>query len=139
MWQRMCVDYARVAAMLFDTDVLIWFLRGSAKAAKAIDDADARAISVVSYLELLQGARDKAEVRTIKSFLAAMRFVMRPLTENIGHRASIYMEEYGLSISMSIADALIAATAVEANDAIMTGNDKHYKAVKELELVRFRP
>lgn len=125
--------------MLFDTDVLIWVLRGNAKAAMAIDDADARAVSVVVYMELLQGARDKAEVRAIKTFLADMRFTMLPLTENIGHRASIYMEEYGLSASISMADALIAATAVESNDTLITANDKHYRTVKELDLKRFRP
>lgn len=125
--------------MLFDTDVLIWVLRGNAKAAKAVDAAESRAISVVTYMELLQGARDKSEMRQIKSFLADMRFGMLPLTENTGHRASIYMEEYGLSISMSMADALIAAAAVEANEVLLTGNDKHYKAVKELQIKRFRP
>jgi len=126
-------------SVIFDTDVIIWVLRGNAKAAKAVDDADARAIPVVTYMELLQGARDKVEVRAIKSFLADMQFAMLPLTENIGHRASIYMEEYGLSIAMSMADALIAATAIEANEPLITGNDKHYKAIKELDLKRFRP
>lgn len=139
MSPRTSANCAGGDSVIFDTDVIIWVLRGNAKAAKAVDDADARALSVVTYMELLQGARDKAEVRAIKSFLADMRFALLPLTENIGHRASIYMEEYGLSISMSMADALIAATAVEANESLITGNDKHYKAIKELELKRFRP
>lgn len=125
--------------MIFDTDVIIWVLRGNAKSAKAVDAAESRALSVVSYMELLQGAHDKAEVRVIKSFLIDLQFALLPLTENIGHRASIYMEEYGLSIAMSMADALIAATAVEANQPLMTGNSKHYKAVNELEIKRFRP
>lgn len=125
--------------MIVDTDVLIWVLRGHAKAADAVDAAEARAIAVVTYMELLQGARDKREVKAIKSFLADMQFRTLPLTENIGHRASIYMEEYGLSISMSMADALIAATAIEANEQLLTGNEKHYKAIKELDLKRFRP
>ncbi len=56
--------------MLFDTDVLIWVLRGNAKAAGAVDDADTRCLCVVAYMELLQGARNKAEVRAIKAFLA---------------------------------------------------------------------
>lgn len=116
--------------MLFDTDVLIWVLRGNIKAARAVDASDQRSVSVVTFMELLQGARDKREVKTIKSFLADMHFGMLPLTENIGHRASIYMEEYGLGARMSMADALIAATAVEANQPLMTGNDKHYKSVK---------
>jgi len=125
--------------MLFDSDVLIWVLRGNVKAAKAVDDTEARAISVVTYVELLQGARDKREVKAIKSFLADMQFRTIPLTENTGHRASIYMEEYGVSVSMSMADALIAAAAIEADETLMTGNDKHYKPIKELELKRFRP
>ena len=125
--------------MLFDTDVLIWVLRGNAKAAKAVDAADTRAVSVVTYMELLQGARDKREVRAIKSFLADMQFQTLSLTENIGHRASIYMEEYGLSVSMGLADALIAATAAEANEPLATANDKHYKLVTELTIKRFRP
>ncbi|MFV2067438.1 MAG: type II toxin-antitoxin system VapC family toxin [Pirellulales bacterium] len=125
--------------MLFDTDVLIWVLRGNTKAAKVVDDADIRAVSVVTYMELLQGARDQREVKAIRSFLSDMQFQTLPLTENIGHRASIYIEEYGLSASISMADALIAATATEANAILMTGNDKHFKAIKELDTKRFRP
>jgi predicted nucleic acid-binding protein len=125
--------------MLFDTDVLILVLRGNAKAAKAVDQAALRGLSIVTAMELLQGARNKAEVRTIKGFLADFGFATLPLTENIGHRGLVYMEEYGLSGSLSMADALIAATAIEANQPLVTVNDKHYKPIKELELIRFRP
>ncbi len=125
--------------MVFDTDVLIWALRGNARAAKVIAAGESRSISVVTYMELLQGARDKREVGTIKSFLSDLSFETLPLTENIGHRASIYMEEYGLSMSMSMADALIAATVIETEDTLLTGNDKHYKPIRELTVKRFRP
>lgn len=125
--------------MLFDTDVLIWVLRGNAKAAQAVDGCDQRALSVVTYMELLQGARNKAEIKAIKAFLADIRFTAIPLTENIGHRASIYMEEYVLADSLSMADALIAATAIEAQQSLISGNAKHYKAIQELDLKRFRP
>ena len=97
--------------MLFDTDVLIWVFRGSKPAARLVDGAEERAISVVTYMELMQGTRSKREAQSIKGFLVDFGFQMLPLTENIGHRASIYMEEYGPSVSMSVADALIASTA----------------------------
>ena len=120
-------------------EVRLWVLRGNPKAAKAVDDSEARTISVVTYMELLQGARDKREVKAIRSFLSDMRFQTLPLTENIGHRASIYMEEYCLSVSMGMADTLIAGNDIESNDTLITGNDKHYKPIKELKVKRFRP
>ena len=124
--------------MIIDTDVLIWVLRGNPKAARVIDNTDGRAISVVTYMELVQGARDKREMIAIKSFLADLQFALLPLTENIGHRASIYMEEYGLSGAMTMADALIGATAVECHQQLLTGNVKHFKAIRELQIKAFR-
>ena len=125
--------------MIFDTDVLIWVFRGNAKAAKAVDAADARAISLVTYMELLQGARSKQEIKAIKGFLGDFQFRTLPLSENIGHRASIYMEEYGLSVGMSVADALIAATAVETHQQLLTGDQKHFKPINELARKTFKP
>jgi hypothetical protein len=125
--------------MLFDTDVLIWLLRGNTRAAKAADQADSRAISVIAYMELIQGAMDKTEVRWIRSFLSDQAFRMVPLTPDTGTRASIYMEEHSLASSLDLADALIAASAVEENEPLLTGNDKHYRIIRDLQLLRFRP
>jgi len=49
------------------------------------------------------------------------------------------MEEYALSTSMSMADALIAATAVEVGDTLLSANRKHYRSVNELDLQMFKP
>lgn len=133
------MNSAGVDSVIFDTDVLIWLLRGNAKAARAVDRAESRSLSIVSYMELLQGARNKTELRTIKSMLADLRFDVLPLTENIGHRASIFMEAYTLSDALSMADALIAATAAEAGLPLLTGNAKRYNAVADLAVKRFRP
>lgn len=123
--------------MLFDTDVLIWVLRGHAKAIRAVDRADERMVSVVTCMELFQGARDKKEMTSIRRFLR--HFETAPLSENIGHRAGIYMEEYALKSGLGVADALLAATAAENNVALCSGNGKHYKAISEVELKVFRP
>jgi predicted nucleic acid-binding protein len=125
--------------MLFDTDVLIWVFRGSKAAARLIDGADDRSISVITYMELLQGARGKQELRSIKEFLVDFAFQMLPLTENIGHRAAIYMEEYALKGGLRVADALIAATAVEYGLVLSTANRKHYSPVRDLEIKPLRP
>ena len=98
--------------MIFDTDILIWVQRGNKKAADLIDGAEERYLSVQSYLELLQCANDKKQQRLTKQFISDLGFIVLPLTENIGHRALVYVEEYGLSSGMRAGDAIIAATAV---------------------------
>lgn len=125
--------------MIFDTDVLIWFLLGNLKAARAIDAEEQRGISLVTYMELLQGSKNKQEARDIKAFLKDFGFSTLPLSQNIGHRASIYVEEYALSHSIGVADALVAATAVEENEVLLSANTKHFKCVQELQLKPFRP
>jgi len=125
--------------MLFDTDVVIWNLRGNKRSAAAIDAADRLELSIVSFMELLRGARDRKELRLTKAFLSDLEFHVLPLSENIGHRAAIYLEEYGLKSNLGIPDALIAATAVENASVLCTGNVKDYRAIAEVELKPFRP
>jgi len=45
---------------LNDTDILIWIQRGNAKAAELVNRAHTRCISIVSAMELLQAASNKA-------------------------------------------------------------------------------
>ncbi len=125
--------------MIFDTDVLIWCLRGNERAARAVQEAGTRAVSVVGYMELIQGTRDRRELGLIRSFLKDLGFRTLPLTEAIGYRAAVYMEEYTLKSALALADALVAATAVEAQQPLFSGNAKHYRAITELDLKVFRP
>ena len=125
--------------MLFDTDVFIWVQRGNAKAATLIDASEERLLSIQTYMELLQGAHDKAQQRLVKRFLTEIGFATLPLTENIGYRALIYIEGYGLSSGLRAGDALIAATAVENNLTLCTSNEKHYRVIKDLQLKVLKP
>ena len=125
--------------MIFDTDIFIWVQRGNPKAAVLIDATRERYLSVQTYMELLQCATDKQQQRLVKRFIADFNFLVLPLTENIGHRALVYVEEYGLSSGMRAGDAIIAATATENGMPLTTGNAKHFKVVKELELKVFKP
>lgn len=125
--------------MLFDTDVLVFLQRGNAKAATLVDKAEDRTVSVQTYMELLQEATDKNQHKPILDFLKLFAFGILPLTENIGHRASIYVEEYGLSHHMRAGDALVAATAVENGLTLVTANAKHFRQIKELSLKVLKP
>lgn len=125
--------------MIFDTDVLIWTLRGNVKAATAIDDCEERYISAITYMELLQGARNKAEQKTIKDFLSGLGFQTLPVNENISLRAMVFMEEFYLKSGLGLADALIFATACEHSMTLCSANKKHFKNIGSLSAQEFRP
>ncbi len=125
--------------MIFDTDVLIWVQRGSKKAANLIEKTEQRILSVQTYMELLQCAQSKQHIKWVKDFLSVYDFSVLPLTENIGHRAAVYIEEYALSTGLRTGDAIIAATATENSLPLSTANRKHFAKLRGLELHVFTP
>ena len=125
--------------VIFDSDMLIWLLRGHTGAAKAVEDAPERYLSVQSYMEILQGAKDRLEQGMIRDLLSDTGFIRLPFTENCGHRAAILIEEYALSSGLRAGDAIIAAAALENNFSLMTGNECHFKPIKDLKLKVFKP
>lgn len=125
--------------MLFDTDVLIWALRGSARAAREIDGAEERYISAVNYMELMQGARSKREQTMIKQFLNTLGFIVLPISEAVSHRATIFIEEHALKSGIQLADALVFATACEHSLKLCSANQKHFRAIRSLDAKVFRP
>ena len=125
--------------MIFDTDVLIWATRGNMKAARAIDAAPDRALSIISLMELLQGARSKLEARQIRQSLRQLRFLILPLSESIGAAAAALIEQHALAHGIQVSDALIAATAIESGHPLCTANTKHFRPIVALSRVTFRP
>ena len=125
--------------MIFDTDIFIWVQRGNAKAARLIEQEAERMLSVHSYMELLQSVENKQQHEYTKSFLRDFGFITLPLTENVGHRAAIYVEQYALSYGLRAGDAIIAATAAESNQILCSSNAKHFKSIRDLKLKGFRP
>ena len=125
--------------MLFDTDVLIWALRGSKKAAEEIDADENRFISAVNYMELMQGARNKREQTMIKQFLNELDFTVLPITEAVSHRAMIFIEEHALQSGIHLADALVFATACENALTLCSANQKHFQSIQSLDAKVFEP
>ena len=125
--------------MIFDSDVMIWAFRGNRRALKAIDDAKSRAISSVTYMELLQGVRNKVEMREMKKFLSKLSFSTLPITANVSSRAVAIMEESALRSDLGVCDALIFATACETGETLLSGNKRHFKEVALLNAEEFKP
>lgn len=125
--------------MLMDTDVLIWNLRGNAKAAELLDNAGGFTVSAITYMELIQGVRDKAEMNILRRSLQYWDAYVQPIDADISARAMFLMETHALGNGLQLADALIAATAISLGAPLVTANDKHYRMIDGLELQVFRP
>jgi hypothetical protein len=123
--------------MLVDTDVLIWNMRGNAKAAELLDNHSGFAISAVTYMELVQGLGDKQEFRALRQALVFWNATIVQVDESISSRACFLVEQHALPHSLYLADALIGATALERGDTLLTGNMKHYRAIDGLSLQAF--
>ena len=125
--------------VLVDTDILIWYLRGNNEAYRLIHSLPHICISSVTYMELVQGMRNKEELRTLQKTLKQWKVKTIYINEEISAKALFLVEAHFLSHSMQLADALIGATATMYGMTLMTANDKHYKIIKELEMRVFRP
>ena len=125
--------------MIFDTDIVIWMLRGDFSALNFAHGCspEQRILSVISELELLQGCRDQREQRALQELLSGWFAEIVPLDPGIGRRAVSIMREFGLSRRPSAADTLIAATALEAGEPLATGNVRHFRFVPGLVISPF--
>lgn len=125
--------------MIFDTDIFVWIERGNRKAAALIEKAEEPYISIQTYMELLQSARNRKQQEYSKGFLREFGIRTLPFSGNIGHRAAVYIEEYSLAYGLRAGDAIIAATAAENNLPLCSGNAKHFKPIADLKLKVFKP
>jgi predicted nucleic acid-binding protein len=125
--------------MLVDTDVIIWNLRGNKRAAQVLDQAARFSLSAVTYMELVQGLRDKTELQVLRRGIRLWGCEIIAIDNDISVRAMYLMENFSLSHNLQMADALIAATALSSGLPLMTANDKHYRFIDDLDIMVFRP
>jgi predicted nucleic acid-binding protein len=123
--------------VLVDTDVLIWYLRGYPQAAHCLDQLPQLTLSAMSYLELLQGMRNKEELAAVQRMFSLRQANVLPLTAAITQRATELMTTLSLSHGLQAGDALIAATALEHQLPLLTGNSKHFAPIAELNVEKF--
>ena len=125
--------------MLIDTDIIIWYMRGNEKAQEFLSSHPRFHLSVVTYMELVQGMRNKNELQALRRALKKWKAEIIYINEEISSKAMFYVEQHYLSHSQHLADVLIAATAVSYGLSIHTGNYRHYKIIKEVDVKKFVP
>ena len=124
--------------MIVDTDVIIWYMRDHPMAVKLLDSNKGFLISVITYMELVQGMKNKGELKALKTALQLWKVKILQIDETISIKAMFYVEQYFLSHSMQLADALIASTAILHQLPLHTGNTKHFTLFKDIDLHPFQ-
>jgi len=123
--------------IIFDTDVLIWILRGKRevieKAKQIIEDTNGYVyITPVQIAEVYAGARKK-EIPDIEKLLNSFRHV--EINNEIGKLAGELMGKYRKSHNVELADSLIASCCIVYGFKLWTFNKKHYPMIKKKNLL----
>jgi len=74
---------------MVDTDVLIWYMRGNKKAFKSIEKTSNFHISVITYMELVQGMRNKMELNALRKSLRDWNASIIYITEEISAKTNV--------------------------------------------------
>lgn len=117
--------------LLFDTTVVIDYLRGDERARSLLLSLDESPfLSAFSVAELYRGVREGRERKMLVDALAF--FIIVPIDEAIAERGGLWVRQYGPSHSVSLPDALIAACAEEKAARLVTHNRKHFPMLTDV-------
>ena len=92
-------------------------------------------VSSVTQMELIIGCRDKNELRSLDHFLEKLQIIS--VSEQISDTAIDLLKQYRLSHGLQIADALIAATAIDTDIQLVSKNQRDYRFIEDLRLLPY--
>jgi predicted nucleic acid-binding protein len=119
-------------SVLFDTSVLVDFLRDRPEAAKFLGvQPEMPCISVASAFELYAGVASRREEQLIERLLEQSKLL--PVTVEIAKRAGVLVRVFQPSHSVEAIDAIIAATAEQHGLRLATLNVKHFPMFPKLK------
>ena len=125
--------------VIFDTNIFIYADRGVENAKDLLLTTPDRAISAVTYMEYVPFCRNKRELAIFDQLLRSLQVAIYDVSTEISMLARKLVQQFALSHSVEMGDALIAATALTYSETLCTGNDKHFKPVNGLVIQPFRP
>jgi len=118
---------------LLDTNILSKIFYGNADVKNFVDNLVV-GVETIVYIECIQGSISNSDKRRIKRSLQGLEFY--PLTNEIAQKAIELIDNYSNSHGLLLADAIIAATALEYDLTLITYNTKHFQFIKSLKLLK---
>lgn len=122
--------------ILFDSDVLIEYLRDNSKIVTEIELITGSniilAVTPITEAEIRRGMRSHERQKTEE---ALGKFECLDLNRDVGKKAGEYLKRFGRTHGLELSDAFIAAAAFVHQFALCTFNWKHYPMT---EILRYR-
>lgn len=127
---------------LLDTDIIIYSLKGDPVVVENIKQhaADPKAVSVITYGELVFGAQwsqrvteNLAKVHRIKEIFPLVE-ITPSIMETFG---AIKAELRKMGTPVDDFDLLIGATAITMGYSVVTNNEKHFKKIQGLSITNW--
>ena len=114
--------------VVIDSDILIWLLRGDLQVTerfkKTLIDTEGNIfITPVQIAEIYAGILPK-EKAMVEGFLSSLGIIA--INEKVGRLAGEYMNKYGKSHNLTLADAMVASASQINGCELWTKNKKHY-------------
>lgn len=117
---------------LADTNIFVAILRGDSRL-KDVVEGPRYAINTIVYLELIQGAKNKLEVRKIEEYLAAYELIHFDL--DVSRRSIDLIRAYSPSHGLMLPDAVIAATCLINDFSLLTFNTRDFRFIDGLTVI----
>lgn len=105
---------------VIDSDVLIDYLQGNEQARRELMHYDELRYSVVSWMELMCGARTEAEAEAVEQLLDSMKRV------ELGMAVARKAVEFRKTRKLKLPDAIILASADTEGCILVTRNTKDF-------------
>lgn len=122
--------------ILADTSILIDLQIAEEKTIRLFDRYKNRlSISRITACEFIYGSQNKKEKEINKGFLEKLPII--EIDEAVSRLTYTLLDKYDLGTKLGIADALIAATAIVNDLSFWTNNLRHFKKIKELNILNY--
>ena len=134
-------DYCRffkrssLEKIILDTNILIEILKGDGRTLELLRSLKySFAVSAVSEMELYFGAINKAELLHLQKFIRNFEIIQ--IDQSISRQSTELIFIYAKSHHLNIPDSLIAATGMSTGYALLTYNQKDFRYINDLSLIK---
>lgn len=122
--------------MIVDSNILIDLQRNKEQAIQFFKNNKELSISIITSFEIITGFRSLTQLKSFNTFLLENNISILHCSTKISFLSSELFSKYRFINYMDFADVIIAATAYHHKKALATLNVKHFRDIKEIDIIK---